>query len=86
MVSEAHKKMVFYVLIVVLSIAVAYKKSVHPLGRTAGPGPNDETSDSVSKSDIPLIAGGIGGSVLAGVLLWYINKHGGSRRNIRPWT
>ena len=83
----SYDKKVFYVLIVVLSIIVAYKKSVakaQPLGKTTlgtGAGSGDsgiETSDK----NIGFIVGGIGGSILlTAIVMYYRNRiaGGGSR-------
>ena len=52
------------------------------LGRTAGPGPNEET-DTFSKSDIPLLVGGVGGSILLFMFLYYLQRQGARPSRVR---
>jgi len=54
------------------------------LGRTsgAGPGPSEET-DNFNKSDIPLLVGGVGGSILLVALYLYYHYWWRQGRRVR---
>jgi len=54
------------------------------LGRTsgAGPGPSEET-DNFNKSDIPLLVGGVGGSILVLMFLYYLHRQGARPSSVR---
>ena len=78
----SYDKKVFYVLIVVLSIIAAYKKSVakaQPLGKgaTSGGG-GTESGIETSDKNIGFIVGGIGGSILlTAIVMYYRNRIAG---------
>jgi len=77
MVSQyAKNKKVFYILIVVLSIIAAYKKSVsqaQPLGNGA-----TESGIETSDKNIGFIVGGISGSILlTAIVMYYRNRIAG---------
>ena len=83
-------KMVFYVLIVVLSIAVAYKKSVaqaQPLGKTTTGEGGAKSGIETSDKNIAFIVGGIGGSILMTLIYMYYRNRalggGSSESNYR---